>query len=73
MVPVVSIVTCTMIGVSVPAALAGAARPHDSGLRLQQVLTGFNHDRIHTAVDESAGALLVVVPQQGIRGVAESG
>ncbi len=51
-VPVVSTVTWTKIGMSLPAAVARALGAVDRGLDLQRVLAGLDQDRIDPAGDQ---------------------
>ena len=58
MVPVVSTVTCTIIGTSMPAAVIARLAPMHGRLGLQQVLAGLDHHRVDAAVQHAGDLLL---------------
>ena len=67
--PVVSTVTCTMIGSSTPAAAHRGAGAVDRGLRLQQVVDGLDEQHVDAARDAGPSTWsLVAVAQLGRRG-----
>ncbi len=51
----------------------GAFGADDRGLGLEEVLGGLDQERVGAAFDEARGALLVVVAQERVGGVAEGG
>ena len=69
--PVVSTVTCTMIGSSTPAACIAAPRAVDRGLRLQQVVDRLDEYDIDAAREQAVHLGLVVVAQRVVANLSE--
>ncbi len=72
-VPVVSTVTCTKIGVSVPAARPSNLGAVDRGLDLQRVLAGLDQDGVDAAGDQAAALFGQGLFQRVIGDIAEAG